>query len=135
MQAPVKPTALLLPLLAGGGWEGVKLLIFCAKSDPTPTLPCEQVRERPRIVLSARTMEDFEQAPRTRGSRTSSQLLDHTALRFQNFRQRLALDCAERNMQELRDRWRNVDIGKCRNFTLVLNAEARGNEDSLHERI
>jgi len=37
---------LLLPLLAGGGWEGVKLLIFEAKSDPTPTLPCKQVRSR-----------------------------------------------------------------------------------------
>ena len=37
--------ALLLPLLAGGGWEGVKLLIFGAKSDPTPTLPCKQGRE------------------------------------------------------------------------------------------
>jgi hypothetical protein len=35
---------LLLPLLAGGGWEGVKLLIFFAKSDPTPALPCEQGR-------------------------------------------------------------------------------------------
>jgi len=34
-----------LPLLAGGGWEGVTFLIFCAKSDPTPTLPCEQGRE------------------------------------------------------------------------------------------
>ena len=44
---------MLLPLLAGGGWEGVKLLIFMqqlgggdafdlhAKSDPTPTLPCK----------------------------------------------------------------------------------------------
>ena len=35
---------LLLPLLAGGGWEGVRLLIFFAKSDPTPALPCEQGR-------------------------------------------------------------------------------------------
>ena len=40
--------SLLLPLLAGGGWEGVKLLIFWgkeAKCDPTPTLPCEQGRD------------------------------------------------------------------------------------------
>jgi hypothetical protein len=37
---------LLLPLLAGGGWEGVKLLIFATKSDPSPTLPCKQGREQ-----------------------------------------------------------------------------------------
>jgi hypothetical protein len=37
-------TAFLLPLLAGGGWEG-GLLIFQAKSNPTLTLPCEQGRE------------------------------------------------------------------------------------------
>jgi len=32
---------LLLPLLAGGGWEGVKLLMNFGsiKSDPTPALP------------------------------------------------------------------------------------------------
>ena len=36
---------LLLPLLAGGGWEGVKLLILWPERDPTPTLPCEQGRE------------------------------------------------------------------------------------------
>jgi hypothetical protein len=36
---------MLLPLLAGGGWEGVRLLTFWAKSDPTPTLPCKQGRE------------------------------------------------------------------------------------------
>jgi len=34
-----------LPLLAGEGWEGVKLLIFMAKSNPSPTLPCKQGRE------------------------------------------------------------------------------------------
>jgi hypothetical protein len=39
-------TALLLPLLAEGGWEGVKLLIFVLKSDPTPTLPCKHGREK-----------------------------------------------------------------------------------------
>jgi hypothetical protein len=37
-------SALLLPLLAGGGWEGVALDLR-AKSDPTPALPCEQGRE------------------------------------------------------------------------------------------
>jgi hypothetical protein len=36
------PPALLLFLLAGRGREGVKLLIFFAKSNPTPTLPCKQ---------------------------------------------------------------------------------------------
>jgi hypothetical protein len=49
----------LLPLLAGGGWEGVKLLISFAKSDPTPTLPCKQGRERfegdPNFALAYRT--------------------------------------------------------------------------------
>ena len=34
-----------LALLAGRGWEGVKLLILMAKSTPSPTLPCEQGRE------------------------------------------------------------------------------------------
>jgi hypothetical protein len=43
---------LLLLLLAGGGWEGVKLLIFLSKSDPTPTLSCEQGREQFEAGLS-----------------------------------------------------------------------------------
>ena len=43
--ASASVSALLLPLLAGGGWEGVTLLIFEAKSNPSPTLPCKQGRE------------------------------------------------------------------------------------------
>jgi hypothetical protein len=43
---------LLLPLLAGGGWEGVKLLIFATKNDPTPALPCKQGREQCGICSS-----------------------------------------------------------------------------------
>ena len=38
--------AWLLPLLAGGGWEGVELLFFFAKSNPTSSLSCAQGRER-----------------------------------------------------------------------------------------
>ena len=34
----------LLPLLAGGGWEGVELLICFAKSNPSSALPCAQGR-------------------------------------------------------------------------------------------
>jgi hypothetical protein len=36
--------ALLLPLLAGGGWEGVRLLME-GQERPHPSLPCEQGRE------------------------------------------------------------------------------------------
>src|ERR1700733_7177810 len=39
---------LLLPLLAGGGWEGVAFDL-AAKSDPAPTLPCKQGREHGQI--------------------------------------------------------------------------------------
>jgi hypothetical protein len=42
--------ALLLPLLAGGGWEGVKLLIFRRRA--TPAFPCEQGREHITLVAN-----------------------------------------------------------------------------------
>jgi len=38
---PTPPLALLLPLLAGGGWEGVKLLIFNGEEQPLPNPPLQ----------------------------------------------------------------------------------------------
>jgi len=58
-----RAVALLLPLLAGGGWEGVTLLIFCAKSEPTPS--CKHDRRMDRFK-TVRTTKDFKIALRAR---------------------------------------------------------------------
>jgi len=39
---------LLLPLLAGGGWEGVAF-DFATESDPSPAHPCKRGRERRQL--------------------------------------------------------------------------------------
>ena len=52
---------------------------------------------------------------------------------LQYLRQQLALNIAKRDIQEMRDGGRDLEVGEARDFALGLNAGPCGNKDGLHE--